>query len=97
MNSEQCWYVYILVCRDQTLYTGSTPDVEKRLAKHNAGQGAKYTAARKPVQLIYSENCASKSEALKRELQIKKLSRAEKLNLIQLNTNLTQAFSSDQA
>lgn len=82
MNSQQVWSVYILKCRDQSLYTGCTTDLKKRLSKHNAGQGAKYTAFRIPVQLVYSENCLNKSEALKREFQIKKLSRAGKLQLI---------------
>ena len=75
-------FVYILECRDGTLYTGYTVDIEKRFATHNAGLGAKYTRARLPVKLKYQELCESKSAAMKREMQIKKLSRAQKLQLI---------------
>ncbi|HIR16602.1 MAG TPA: GIY-YIG nuclease family protein [Candidatus Caccocola faecigallinarum] len=72
---------YILLCADGTLYTGWTNDIEKRLAAHNAGRGAKYTRGRRPVTLLYSEECATKSEAMIREAAIKKLSREEKLLL----------------
>lgn len=72
---------YILLCADGTLYTGWTNDIEKRLAAHNAGRGAKYTRGRRPVTLLYSEACATKSEAMSREAAIKKLSREEKLML----------------
>jgi len=75
-------YVYILQCHDGTLYTGWTTDLEARFAAHNEGSGAKYTKGRGPVTLLYSETFESKSEALKREIAIKKLSRAEKLKLI---------------
>ena len=74
-------YVYILRCADDTLYTGWTTDLEKRLHAHNQKQGAKYTKARLPVELLYSETCSNKSEALKREAEIKKLSRQQKLLL----------------
>ncbi len=76
-------YVYILRCRDDSLYTGWTNDLEKRLAAHNAGTGSKYTRARRPVSLVYLEELDSKSQALRREAQIKTLSRAEKLALIE--------------
>ena len=76
------WYVYILRCGDGTLYTGITDDVEKRFAAHCAGKGAKYTRGRGPLELVYTEEVEDKSAALKREIQIKKLSRQEKLNLI---------------
>ena len=76
-------YVYILRCRDDSLYTGWTNDLEKRLAAHNAGTGSKYTRARRPVSLVYLEELDSKSQALRREAQIKALSRAEKLALIE--------------
>ena len=72
------WFVYILRCKDDTLYTGMTDDLEKRLTAHNAGKGAKYTRGRGPVSLVYSVVCNDKSDALRRELQIKKMSRAEK-------------------
>lgn len=75
-------FVYIVECADGTLYTGWTTDVEKRLQTHNAGEGAKYTRSRRPVRLLYSEPCADKSAALKREAEIKRLSRAKKLALI---------------
>ncbi len=75
------YYVYILECRDGTLYVGSTNDIDKRLGVHNAGKGAKYTRGRTPVVLRYSEVFATKGEALKREMALKALSRAEKLLL----------------
>jgi len=75
----------MLRCADDTLYTGITNDLENRLAAHNRGLAAKYTRARGPVKLVWVENCNSRSEALKRELAIKKLTRAEKLALIQSN------------
>jgi putative endonuclease len=72
------WVCYLLRCADNTLYCGITNDLQKRLAAHNAGEGAKYTCGRLPVQVVYSESCADKSAALKRELQIKRLSRSAK-------------------
>lgn len=77
------WYIYILRCVDDTLYTGITDDVEKRFAAHCAGKGAKYTRGRGPLALVYTEEAEDKSAALKREHAIKKLSRAEKLKLIE--------------
>lgn len=76
------WYVYILRCADNTLYTGSTDDVERRVAVHNSGKGAKYTRGRTPVEVVYTEECESCSAALKREYAIKQLSRGEKIKLI---------------
>lgn len=76
------YYCYILLCSDGTLYCGYTNDLEKRVNTHNRGKGAKYTRRRTPVKLVYSEEFKTKSEALKREHQIKKLSRKEKLALI---------------
>ena len=75
-------FVYIIKCSDGTLYTGWTTDPEKRLKAHNAGRGARYTRSRRPVQMVYREEWGSKSEALKREAAIKRLSRTEKLRLI---------------
>lgn len=75
-------YTYILVCGDGSLYTGWTNDLEKRVKTHNAGQGAKYTRSRLPVRLVYFEAFADKREAQSREYQIKKLTRAQKLALI---------------
>jgi putative endonuclease len=77
------WSCYILRCVDDTLYTGITNDLEKRLAAHNAGTAAKYTRARGPVELVFVEDCADRSAASKRELAIKNLNRVEKLVLIQ--------------
>ncbi|MBQ3135005.1 MAG: GIY-YIG nuclease family protein [Oscillospiraceae bacterium] len=77
------WYVYILRCGDGTLYTGSTDDVEKRLAAHRAGKGAKYTRGRGPLELAYFEQLPDKSAALRREYEIKQMTRQEKLRLCQ--------------
>ena len=76
-------YVYILLCCDNTLYTGWTNDLESRLSTHNAGNGAKYTKMRLPVKMVYCETCNTKSDAMKREYEIKKLSRKKKLALIE--------------
>jgi len=76
------FYVYMLECADQTIYTGYTVDLDKRLKAHNLGIASKYTRARLPVTLVYSEVCGSKSEAMRREAAIKRLSRADKLALI---------------
>ncbi len=76
------WFVYILECNDGTLYTGMTNDLEGRLEKHMTGEGAKYTRSRGAKEIIYSEEFKTKSEALKREHEIKKLSRSEKLRII---------------
>lgn len=75
------WVCYLLRCADDTLYCGITNDLDKRLLVHNAGEGAKYTRGRTPVRLVYREPCADKSAALKRELQIKRLPREEKMAL----------------
>lgn len=74
-------YIYILKCSDDTLYTGYTNDLEKRIKTHNAKKGAKYTRGRTPVELLYFEEFEDKSSALKREIAIKKLSREKKLKL----------------
>ena len=76
------WWVYILECRDGTLYTGCTDDVPRRLAAHNAGNGAKYTRGRTPVLLRYCEERPDRSAALRREAAIKRLTRKEKQALI---------------
>ena len=77
------WKLYILRCGDGTLYTGITTDVEKRLEAHRSGRGAKYTRGRGPLEPVYREECGDRSAALKRELEIKKLSREEKEKLIE--------------
>jgi len=77
-------YVYMLECADGTLYTGWTNDLEKRIVSHNAGAGAKYTRARLPVKMIWHEECADKSAALKREMEIKKMPRSKKQELAKM-------------
>jgi len=77
------YFVYILRCSDDTLYTGIAKDLQKRIEEHNSsGKGAKYTKARRPVTLVYSETAQDRSSASKREYIIKKLSRTQKLELI---------------
>lgn len=76
------WFVYVVRCRDGSLYTGISTDVGARVARHNAGHGARYTRARRPVQLLYVERKRSRSTALRREAFIKALSRPAKLGLI---------------
>ena len=78
-------YVYMLRCRDGSLYTGWTNDPAHRLRAHNAGKGAKYTRGRTPVKLVYLEALASKEEALRREYALKQLSREEKEKLVESN------------
>lgn len=79
---EAMWYLYILRCRDGSLYTGITTDVARRFAAHQEGKGAKYTRGRGPLELVYQEVCATHSAALRRELEIKALPRQEKLALL---------------
>lgn len=76
-------YVYILTCSDGTLYTGWTIDLAERLAAHQAGRGARYTRTRLPVKLVYYETCPDRSSAMKREKAIKKLTRVQKLALVE--------------
>lgn len=76
-------YTYIVECCDGTLYTGWTNNLEKRIKAHNDGKGAKYTKARRPVVLKYYEMFSTKEEAMRRESQIKKMSKQEKKRLIQ--------------
>ena len=76
-------YVYIVECADQTLYTGWTTDIDRRLKDHNAGRGAKYTRERSPVRLVYVEEVPDRHLAMKRELEIKRMRRAKKLKLIE--------------
>lgn len=76
--AEKSWKLYILRCGDGTLYTGITTDVPRRLAAHRSGKGAKYTRGRGPLELVYQQRCGTHSEALKRELEMKALSRSQK-------------------
>lgn len=79
---EKTWKLYILRCGDGSFYTGITVNVEKRLETHRSGKGAKYTRGRGPLELVYSEECEDHSAALRRESEIKALSREEKQKLI---------------
>lgn len=76
------WFVYVVRCRDGSLYTGISTDVDARVARHNDGSGARYTRARRPVRLLYTERKRNRSYALRREAAIKALSRAEKIDLM---------------
>lgn len=76
------WFVYMLRCRDNSLYTGYTNDVKRREQVHNTGKGAKYTKSRLPVKLVYWEEFREKSDALKRECFIKRMTKAQKEALI---------------
>jgi putative endonuclease len=75
------WSVYIVECSDKTLYTGITTDLVKRVSLHNSGRGSRYTANRNPVRLVYREYCGTKTVAMKRELEIKRYRRKDKLAL----------------
>lgn len=79
---DTAWHLYILRCGDNSLYTGITTDVKKRLEAHQSGKGAKYTRGRRPLELVYREECGSHSDALKRELAVKALPREQKQALI---------------
>jgi len=83
-------YVYMLRCADNTYYTGWTTDVEKRLIMHNTGKGSRYTRSRMPVSLVYVEELADKSDALKREHQIKKMKRSDKDTLVHIEKPASQ-------
>jgi len=74
--------VYVLRCRTGEFYTGCTTDIDRRLREHNSGRGARFTRTRRPVALVYQENVKSRAEALRRELAIKRLSRARKMELV---------------
>lgn len=78
---EKQWVLYMLECGDGSLYTGITDDLNRRLAAHSAGKGAKYTRGRGPLTVRYLEHCESHSAALRREIQVKRLTRSQKLKL----------------
>lgn len=90
------YWVYILRCADDTLYTGITVDIERRRRAHNSGKGAKYTRSRIPSAVAYSEAFPDKSSALRRELEIKALPRAQKLSLISSGRSACAALQSDK-
>ncbi len=83
MEKDKFHFVYILKCKDASLYTGYTTNITRRLKMHESGKGAKYTRSRGPFELVFCRACASRSEALQLEAQIKKLSRKKKSELIQ--------------
>ncbi len=76
------WVLYIVECKDGSLYTGITTDLKKRIKRHNEGRATKYTRRKKPVKLVYSEVCDNESTARTKEIEIKKLSRKDKLKLV---------------
>ena len=80
-------FVYLLRCKDNTIYCGYTNNLEKRIETHNSGKGSKYTRGRRPLKLIYVEELSSKSIALKREYKLKQLSKYEKEKLVKSNVN----------
>ncbi|MCU9533546.1 GIY-YIG nuclease family protein [Streptococcus sp. CSL10205-OR2] len=90
MDDNTKAFMYVLKCSDGTLYTGYTTDVKKRLATHNAGKGAKYTKQRLPVELIYQEEFATKSEAMSAENYFKQKTRQEKLAYIAQHSKLNK-------
>ena len=82
MSDGRRWWVYLLRCRDGTLYTGITTDLARRLAQHNAGTASKYTRSRRPVAMVYREPAQTHGDALRREIAVKKMSRAAKVALV---------------
>ena len=87
MTERMSWVVYILECSDGSLYTGITTDLVRRITEHKQGNGARYTKGRGPFSLKYTEYCNNRAEASKREVSIKVLSRAKKLELILLGNS----------
>ena len=86
------WYVYIVRCRDNSLYTGVTRDLQQRISEHNEGKrGARYTRSRRPVELVYQETAPNRSAAQQREYQIKQLSAVQKRTLIRSSTTTASA------
>ncbi len=96
MKKMPMYYVYILKCVDDTLYTGITVDVERRVREHNSSKlGAKYTKVRRPVELVYQKEFVDRSSATKEEMRIKKMSREEKLDILRnLSSRINCNFSS---
>ncbi len=82
MAKRAAWFVYILRCRDGSLYTGITLQLARRLEQHNAGKASRYTRVRLPVEIVYTERCNNRSQALRREYAMKQLSRQKKERLI---------------
>lgn len=78
------WYIYILLCSDGSLYTGSSPNPKGRFEQHKIGKGGRYTRSHKPIKLLYTQELESKSAALKKEAQIKSWDRAKKIRMLNL-------------
>ena len=90
-------HVYVLRCADDSYYTGYTTDLERRVAEHNAGEGAKYTRGRSPVELLYHETYPTKSAAMQREYAIKQRRRAEKRRLVETGSDSEEGSGSMEA
>jgi putative endonuclease len=90
--SQNQWYIYILLCKDGSLYTGATNNLGKRFAAHVSGRGGKYTRSHLPIKILYSEEFATQSEALKREAEIKRWSRQKKISQLHLENILTVQY-----
>ena len=86
LRRQTPWFLYILQCKDQTFYTGVTNNLARRLKMHNAGKASRYTRIRRPVKLIYQENCMNRTDALIRECAVKALPRQKKEELVGLGT-----------
>jgi putative endonuclease len=84
-KKSRAWFLYILKCRDGTLYCGITTDLERRIDQHNNGSASRYTRSRLPVKLVFSGTCRGRSQALKKEYAMKQLSRKEKIAYIRDN------------
>lgn len=82
MSNSETYFTYIALCNDKSLYTGITNDIQKREARHNAGYGSIYTRSRRPIKIIYFEECKTRQEACKREYEIKSWTRKNKIALI---------------
>lgn len=93
---ERQWFLYILRCGDDTLYTGITTDIDRRFAMHTSGKGAKYTRGRGPLTIVYRECCGSHSDALRREYAVKALPRMEKEKMIQEYQGCLESNSKDK-
>jgi predicted GIY-YIG superfamily endonuclease len=78
------WYIYVLLCQDESLYTGISPDPQKRFQDHCSGKGSRYTRSHKPIKIVYLKKQKNKSQALKRELEIKSWVREEKISKLKL-------------
>lgn len=91
MSESKPWFLYVVKCEDNTLYAGISPDVERRLAVHNSGRGASYTASRRPIRLVAVWKFANQSSALRAEIAFKRLSRGAKLSFIMQKKSYLEA------